>query len=138
MDDDYGSDAPDLRRVLSEKLASEAMTQTEAAAALGVSQSRISRWLAGQPPSYERVPILARFLGMTDDEVLRLIYGATRRPANRRTAAQRLDRVEEQLVELTTRLDRVLDALEARGLAAPPTSPPRGRGGSDRPRRRSA
>lgn len=128
-------DVPDLRRALSARMAELGMNQTDAAAALGVSQSRVSRWLNGQPPSYERVPILARFLGVSEDEALRLTYGATKRPPGRRSASDRLDRVEEQLVELTSRLELVLDALEAQGVT---THPPRGRGGSDRRRRRPA
>lgn len=128
-------DAPSLRRALSARMAELGMTQTDAAKALGVSQSRVSRWLNGQPPSYERVPILARFLGVSEDEALGLIYGATKQPRGRRSPSDRLDRVEEQLVELTTRLELVLEALEARGVTAPT---PRGRGGSDRRRHRSA
>jgi transcriptional regulator with XRE-family HTH domain len=113
-------DELDLRRALSARMSELGLTQHETAERLGVSQSRVSRWLHGQAPSYERVPVLARFLGATEDETLRMIYGASLRPTRRESAGERLDRVEERIVELTTRLEQVLGALEAQGLIAEP------------------
>lgn len=47
------------------------MPQSELAEAMGVTQSSVSRWLSGDAlPTVDRLAALARYLGVTVDELL--------------------------------------------------------------------
>lgn len=86
-----------LAGVLGGKVGSK--EQEQVAEALGVSQSTLSRWIGGTlVPGDDRVPELARFLKMSEEDVAFLLYRSRK---SRLTTSQRLDRLEEKLEELT-------------------------------------
>lgn len=92
------SDGVTFQALLAERVTSDA-GQAAAVAALGVSQSMVSRWVRGDViPRDDRIPDLARFLNCSEDEVAVLLSQARRR---RQSIPERVTVLEEQVRELT-------------------------------------
>lgn len=97
-----------LARALYAKIEADGLTHGDVAKQLGVNESRVSRYLRGDAPSTQRIPAMARFLNLTEAQVLQLVYDAqsATRVASRADLEARLTTLEEQVAVLTERLDQ--------------------------------
>ena len=98
-------------------MAERRLKQSEVATAVGVTQSRVSRWLSRRGlPSDENVAVLATILDR-DPKYLQRIVAADRRDlfgeVDRRSTFDRLDALDERMGRLERKLDRILKRLDA-------------------------
>lgn len=95
------------------------LTQAQAAEQIGVSQSRISRWLSGgMPVDHDKQAAVAAWLEVTRpelDDFLRRSHQITRR----RTAVERIESLEDTVAQLHEQVRALRAALEAAGVIAP-------------------
>lgn len=92
------SDPVTFQGLLAERIANDE-GQEAAVAALGVSQSVVSRYVNGDiVPRDDKVPAIAGLLNRPEDEVVLLLSQARRR---RQGLAERVTALEEQVRELT-------------------------------------
>jgi transcriptional regulator with XRE-family HTH domain len=105
--DGHTDTTPSLAVALRDALAGR--PQIDVAAEMGVSQSRLSRWLQGEPPADDKVPTLARYLKVSESDVLHMIYRArtTGRPT-KGDVSSRLDSLERQVDHLTELLEQLV------------------------------
>jgi transcriptional regulator with XRE-family HTH domain len=92
----------------------QGLSQRELADAIGVSQSRISRWIGGgQGPQMDRIPLIAKVVGLTEAEVAALVWQARKEP-NRAalTYGERLSALEGELADMREQMQRVVALLD--------------------------
>lgn len=105
IQDTTPEDGPALSTLLRQRMTERGLSQVDAAAELEVDNSRVNRWLRGDPPSDRKAPALARFLGLSTAEVVHLIYRARNEPkvdalAVATDLAERVATLEAQVAEL--------------------------------------
>lgn len=103
-----------LSRVLLETMERDGLSQRELGEAIGVSQSRISRWINGsEGPQMERIPAIAEVVGLDEQQVAGLVWQAKRQPrTGPRTYAQRMISLEAQVQALTEQVQALTGTVE--------------------------
>jgi transcriptional regulator with XRE-family HTH domain len=88
------------------ELARRGWTQKRAAEHMQIAQQEASAWANGRRlPSYERVPVVARFLRLTPEEVNTMIDEEV-------SLGARVDQLESKLVDLEATLRKIQRLLE--------------------------
>jgi len=113
------ADAEDFADLLMRRMGGS--RQWQVAEEIGVSQSRVSRWLAGGLPDREKLPLVAEWLGISDQELFVFLRDRHRRPAPRRSANERISELEHAMKELRAQVRQLSETLEATGAAKPRT-----------------
>lgn len=98
-----------ISALLAARIEARGISQTVAAAELGVAQSVVSRWLRGDnTPGDEQVPQLVKFLGVGKQQVLAALH---EQRVNRASLSLRVDRLEAEMAELRATLQAIQQAI---------------------------
>jgi len=106
-------------------------TQREVALELGISQTKVSRWMSGAAvPDETTIPRLAKWMGLEEATLVVFLY-THRGNDRRRSLAERLRRQDDVIEEIMERLTRLeegtLRSLEDRLDHLEESTPPRRR-----------
>ena len=86
---------------IAETMRARGLVDADVAALLGVSSTTVHRWRKGRHvPPLERAPELAEFLGVSRDEVLRMMADTERTVPADRDVSGRLDLLEASVLSL--------------------------------------
>lgn len=100
-----------IGEVLADTLTTKSLTQDEAAAAIGVKQSAVSRWISGKDaPKAEYVAAIVKFTGLAEAKVVAAIHQQRRSHAS---VPARVTALERELAAVREDLQRVVQLLEA-------------------------
>lgn len=97
--------------------------QWQVADEIGVSQSRISRWLAGGVPDAEKTALVAKWLKVSEGDLFTFIRSHHSRPQARKSADQRFAELETAMQALQDEVSRLTSALAKGGLMQAGTDP---------------
>ena len=97
--------------------------QWQVAEQIGVSQSRISRWLSGGVPDAEKTALVARWLRVSEGDLFTFIRAHHSRPQARKSADQRFHELESAMQHLTDEVARLTAALAQQGVILPGPAP---------------
>lgn len=90
------------------------VSQGDLATSLQVSQSQVSRWLAGKDtPTAARVPILAEVLGLSEDRVVVALHEQRVRRRRSNDLEQRMADLNHEMAALRIELDALRKRMEA-------------------------
>ena len=78
--------------------------QAQVAREIGVSQSRISRWLRDSTPDETTIPRVAHWLGIPERALREFLAAKHARPGLRQSTSERLGDIEDVLEELRTEI----------------------------------
>jgi hypothetical protein len=93
-----------ISEVLAERLKQDGTTHEAAALALETTQPTVTRWVLGHnAPGPTKVPLLAAFTGLTEDQVAAAIH----RQRVRLTLIDRVAALEEQLAQVLEVLEQI-------------------------------
>ncbi len=89
-------------KMLLARMEEEGLTNVQVGALLGVDASRVSRYLAGDLPGMDKIPVCAKFLRIGESEMLEILY--SQRNAPKVNARRRMDELEEAVRKLEERV----------------------------------
>jgi transcriptional regulator with XRE-family HTH domain len=102
--------APDWPSLLRDRIGDR--PQWKVAEEIGVSQSRVSRWLTGGLPDADKIGLVAVWLGVTEGELFTFLRAHHRR-APRRSMGERLADLEVAMAAMMTEMEALSLRTEA-------------------------
>lgn len=111
------ADGPPIAELIRRQMALLGLTtQREVATMIGVEQSTVTRWMNGSKVSANNLAAVAKFLGITVDDLTRLSTPTDTAPTQVVTPVDQLLRT---IAELTEAVRDLREAVDRRGLDAP-------------------